>query len=614
MNLNRPVKQPKLDFIIRIAGEGGDGVVSCGELLAQMAARTEFHVFTFITYPAEMRGGYSMIQIRLRDITIYSMGGLVDCLVVFNQQAFDNSIEVLKPGGILLYDPDVVDIGQPDHEYMLEPIPLTMMAKDTTGSSLTKNMIALGALSHLFGSDMKMLETLMTERYGSKGEAAVQKNRLALDAGYRAAAHINLDTSFRLADLKPAGENYMLISGNQAVALGAIAAGCRFTAGYPITPATSIFETLTKLLPLVGGHAVQMEDEIAAISAIIGASFAGEKVITPTSGPGLQLMTEQLSLASMIEVPIVVVDVQRAGPSTGLPTKTEQSDLKYAVYGAAGDSPRITIAPTGVEDAFYQTIRAFNLAERYQVPVLVLLDQSIGYRKATVKMPDFDKLSLVDKNEPRKSVGIPKSNLIPIINRMTPTETELEDYKRYLDTSDGTSPMSRPGTAGGQYLATGLEHDERGIADQTPKNHLKMSKKRLRKLEFISKQFEKNPIEFYGPPDAVIGIIGWGSTEGAIREARYLAAEEGIELRHLHPHTISPLPSRQISLFLLRLKFLLIVEENLTGQFSHYIKARFGVKPIGIRKCEGMPITSEDILKVIIKVAGIDDEDDSTNL
>lgn len=614
MKKERPVKDSKLDFIIRIAGEGGDGVISCGELLAQMAARTEFHVFTFITYPAEMRGGYSMIQIRLRDITIYSMGSMVDCLVVFNQQAFDNSIEILKPGGILLYDPAGVDIGKLDHEYVFEPIPLSITAKEATGGILGRNMVALGALSHIFGADRELLNCLVRERYGKKGDDVIEKNRRALDAGYLAAANINLDPMFRLADLKPAGENYMLLSGNQAVALGAIAAGCRFTAGYPITPSTSIFETLIKLLPLVGGRAVQMEDEIAAISAIIGASFAGEKVIVPTSGPGLQLMTEQLSLASMIEVPIVLVDVQRAGPSTGLPTKTEQSDLKYAVYGAAGDSPRITLAPTSVEDTFYQTIRAFNLAERYQVPVLVLIDQSIGYRKATVKMPDFDKLSLVDRKEPRKSIKIPKSDLITIINRMEPEPKELEDYHRYLDTHDGTSSISRPGTPGGQYLATGLEHDERGIADQSPKNHLRMSKKRFRKLEFIARQFEKNPIEFYGPPDSNIGIIGWGSTEGAIREARYLAEQDGVETRHLHPHTISPLPSRQISLFLLRLKYLLIVEENLTGQFAHYIKAKFNVRPIGIRKCEGMPITPEEILRVILKVARIDDEDNSASL
>ena len=614
MKKNRPVKTSKLDFIIRIAGEGGDGVVSCGELFAKMASRTEFHVFTFITYPAEMRGGYSMIQIRLRDITVYSMGSSLDCLIVFNQKAFDNSRADLKPGGILIYDPAAVDIGRHDSDWDLQPIPLTMIAKDVTGVELGKNMVALGALSHIFGADRELLETLVKERYLSKGEAVIEKNHNALAAGYLAASNINLGAKFRLADLQPSGERYMLLSGNQAVALGAIAAGCRFTAGYPITPSTSIFETLTKLLPLVGGKAVQMEDEIAAISAIIGASFAGEKVIVPTSGPGLQLMTEQLSLASMIEVPIVVIDVQRAGPSTGLPTKTEQSDLKYAVYGAAGDSPRITLAPTSVEDAFYQTIRAFNLAERYQIPVLVLIDQSIGYRKATVKMPDLDTLTHIDGRELKKNVTIPNSNSIALVNRMQPSREELEDYCRYLDAETGTSPISRPGTPGGQYLATGLEHDERGIVNQSPANHLKMSRKRFRKLEYISKQFEKNPIEFYGNPDAVIGIIGWGSTEGAIREARYLAEDRGIAVRHLHPHTISPLPGRQISLFLLRLKYLLIVEENLTGQFAHYIKARFGVKSIGIRKCEGMPITSDEILRVIVKVAEIENEDDTTSL
>lgn len=607
-------KESTLDFTIRIAGEGGDGVVSCGELFAQMAARTEFHVFTFITYPAEMRGGYSMIQIRLRDITVYSMGSMVDCLVVFSQTALDNSIDLLKPEGILIYDPACVNVESHEHNFTLEPIPLTMIAKEATGGNLGKNIVALGALSRIYGADQELLSRLVEERYRAKGEKALEKNKRALEAGYRSAGSFQLDPVFKLTDMLPAGENYMLLSGNQAVALGAIAAGCRFTAGYPITPSTSIFETLTRLLPLVGGRAIQMEDEIAAISAIIGASYAGEKVITPTSGPGLQLMTEQLSLASMIEVPLVIVDVQRAGPSTGLPTKTEQSDLKYAVYGAAGDSPRITLAPTSVEDAFYQTIRAFNLAERYQVPVLMLLDQSIGYRKATVKMPNFDKFYSVGKEEPRKSISIPKSDLISIINRMEPTQEELKDYKRYQDTHDGTAAIARPGTPGGQYLATGLEHDEYGRADQSPKTHLAMSKKRFRKLEFISKEFEKNPIEFYGKPDATIGIIGWGSTEGAIREARYLAEKNDICVRHLHPHTIYPLPSRQISLFLLRLKYLLVVEENLTGQFAHYLKAKFGIRPIGIRKCEGMPITPEEIYRVIVKVARIQDEDNPTNL
>jgi 2-oxoglutarate ferredoxin oxidoreductase subunit alpha len=607
-------KQAEFDYIIRIAGEGGDGVISCGELIAQAAARTEFHVFTFITYPAEMRGGYSMIQIRISDLTIHSMGSAVDCLVVFNQEALDNSNGILKPGGVLLYEPEMVDVSAYGEGYTLVPIDFSGISKEAAAGKVGKNVVALGTLGHHLGVDTRMLEKLLRERYGAKGEKAIEGNRKRLGAGYEAAETAGLERRFNLAELKPAGEEYMFISGNQAVALGAIAAGCRFTAGYPITPATSIFETLTRLMPLVGGRAVQMEDEIAAISAIIGASFAGKKVITPTSGPGLQLMTEQLSLASMIEVPVVIVDVQRAGPSTGLPTKTEQSDLKFAVYGTTGDSPRIILAPTTVEDTFYQTIRAFNLAEKYQVPVLMLLDQSIGYRKATVKMPDFNHFYQLSDDESRKNIEIPNADLIRVRNRLGPTEEQFRDYKRYEDTEDGISPFVSPGTPGGQHLATGLEHDEYGRTDQSPKNHLKMSKKRLRKLNVIGKAFEKNPVEFHGDAHAKIGIIGWGSTEGAIREACALAEEEGIQVRHLHPHTISPLPERQISIFLARLKHLIIVEENLTGQFAHFIKAKFGVDPIMIHKCEGVPITPEEIYHGIKKVGSIADEEHITEV
>ncbi len=607
-------KKADFDYIIRVAGEGGDGVISCGELIAQAAARTEFHVFTFITYPAEMRGGYSMIQIRISDLTIHSMGSAVDCLVVFNQEALENSNNILKKGGILLYEPETVNVEGFEDEYALVPISFSSLSKEAAAGKVGKNVVALGALGHHLGVDEAMLYKLLYERYGSKGEKALEGNKKRLAAGYEAAEQSGLERRFTLADLQPAGEEYMFISGNQAVALGAIAAGCRFTAGYPITPATSIFETLTKLLPLVGGRAVQMEDEIAAISAIIGASFAGQKVITPTSGPGLQLMTEQLSLASMIEVPVVIVDVQRAGPSTGLPTKTEQSDLKFAVYGTTGDSPRIILAPTTVEDTFYQTIRAFNLAEKYQVPVLMLLDQSIGYRKATVKMPDFNHFYHLTGNEARKNIEIPKAELIRVRDRLGPTEEQFQDYKRYEDTEDGISPFVSPGTPGGEHLETGLEHDEYGRTDQSPKNHLKMSKKRLRKLNVISKAFEKNPVEFHGHASAKIGIIGWGSTEGAIREACALAEEEGIYVRHLHPHTISPLPERQISIFLAQLKHLIIVEENLTGQFAHFIKAKFGVDPIMIHKCEGVPITPEEIFHGIKKVGSIADEEHLTEV
>lgn len=597
----------EIDFAIRIGGEGGEGVISAGELFAQVAARTAYHVFTYITYPAEIKGGFSMIQIRIRDGKIYSMGSLVDYLIAFNQQAYDQTIKDLKPGGTLIYDPDEVQIKN-DLKATCYPIPLTKLVTEATGSKLGKNVVALGTLGHLFGVEFDVLEQLIKDRYGAKGGDVIKNNLAALKAGYLAGEENKWEHKFKLEADPDAKEHYMLISGNEAVALGAIAAGCRFVAGYPITPATPIFETLTDLMPKVGGRAIQLEDEIASLSACIGASYAGDKAITPTSGPGLQLMGEQLNLASMLELPLVIVDVQRGGPSTGLPTKTEQSDLKFAIYGTAGEAPRVIIAPSNVEDCFYQTIRAFNIAERMQMPVIVLTDQSIGYRKATVRIPDLTKIIQVDSSKPDAEISIPSPEKIEIATRILADPEKLNGYKRYLDTVDGVSPLTTPGLEGGQYLSGGLEHDETGKASSFPENHLKMMRKRFKKLETLSNILEKNPPEHEGPDEAKIGVIGWGSTEGAIREARLLAEKRGILFRHLHPKVLSPLPERQVRNFLSGLKQVIIVEENFTGQFAHFIKAKFGIKPIEIHKSEGVPITPEEIFNGVEKVARIVDE------
>ncbi len=336
-----------VDFVVRIGGEGGEGVISCGELFAQAAARTEYHVFTYITYPAEVRGGFSMIQIRIRDWTIYSMGGNVDYLVVFNQEAYDRTIQDLRVGGTVIYDPDNVQVRDVPGAHFFA-VPLDRILAESVGSKQGKNVVALGVLARLFDMEPHVLEGLLSDRFGAKGEAVVEANMKAFRAGYDTAGASGPKSSLRLRTGSDQKVRYMMLSGNEAIALAAIAAGCRFVAGYPITPATPIFETLTRLMPKVGGTAIQMEDEIASISACIGASFGGAKAMTPTSGPGLQLMGEQLNLASMIELPLVIVNVQRGGPSTGLPTKTEQSDLKFAIYGTSGESPRAIIAPSGV--------------------------------------------------------------------------------------------------------------------------------------------------------------------------------------------------------------------------------------------------------------------------
>ena len=597
----------EIDFVVRIGGEAGEGIISCGELFAQAAARTEFHVFTYISYPAEIRGGFSMVQVRIRDWTIYSMGNEIDYLVCFNQEAYDRAAPSLRKGGQLIYDPDTVQV-QAGSEASFHPIPLTRIAREKTGGVLAKNVVALGALGQLFDIRQETLKTLVRERFSKKSGDIIEKNIRALEAGYEAGVRNLWERRFRLGAELEATARYMMLSGNEAIALGAIAAGCRFVAGYPITPATSIFETLCKLMPRVGGRALQMEDEIASISAIVGASFGGEKVITATSGPGLQLMGEQLNLAAMLELPIVIVDVQRGGPSTGLPTKTEQSDLKFAVYGTTGDSPRIILAPATVEDCFYQTMRAFNLSERFQVPVIILSDQSIGFRKATVRLPNFDEIREVEWPNIMDSPVIPSAGKIELASRIEPTPEELKNYLRFRNTADGISPISRPGTPGGQYLATGLEHTENGHPDYSPEVHSRMTAKRFRKLDVLSRVFEQNPPEYYGSRDAKIGVIGWGSTEGAIREARYMAEKEGVLVRHLHPKVISPLPDRQIRYFLAELNHVIIVEENYTGQFAHFVSGKFGIRPIELHKCQGLPLTSREVFTSIMNVARITDE------
>lgn len=609
--MNNLKENSGVDFALRIAGEGGEGVISSGELFAQAAARTAYHVFTYITYPAEIRGGFSMIQIRIRPGRIHSIGSSVDYLVVFNQQAYDRTINDLNEGGMLIYDPDEVKITG-NHNFEFYPIPLNKIVTDLSGSKLGKNIVSLGALGNLFNIEFTVLEKLINDRYGAKGTQVIENNLKALKAGYEAGEANKWERKFKLIADPQSKEHYMFISGNEAVALGAIAAGCRFVAGYPITPATPIFETLTNLMPKVGGRAIQLEDEIASLSACIGASFAGEKAITPTSGPGLQLMGEQLNLASMLELPLVIVDVQRGGPSTGLPTKTEQSDLKFAIYGTAGEAPRVILAPTSVEDCFYQTIRAFNIAERFQMPVLLLTDQSIGYRKATVRVPDLSKIVELDSSFPTADISIPSPEKIEIANRIE--AQNMEGYKRYLDTFDGVSPITKPGMEGGQYLGGGLEHDESGKASYLPHIHSKMMNKRFKKLEALSIALEKNPPDYEGPEEAKIGVIGWGSTEGAIHEARLLAEERGILFKHLQPKVLSPLPERQVRNFLSGLKQVIMVEENYTGQFAHFIKAKFGIKPIEIHKCEGVPFTPEEIFNGIEKVERIINEESIARL
>jgi 2-oxoglutarate ferredoxin oxidoreductase subunit alpha len=570
------------DCVFRVGGEGGEGVISTGELLTLTLARTGFEIYTFRTYPAEIKGGHANYQVRASDALLLSQGAAVDVCVAFNEEAYQKHAQDVRAGGALVYDADSFTPSPSKDSVIHYGIPMTSLATEKVGVKLTKNIVALGVLSRLFDISFEVFEELLKERFARKGEAVVQKNLLALRAGADYAAQQPKRDRIRLGRGSRKAKE-LVLSGNESLALGAIAAGCRIYAGYPITPATDIMEFLAKELPKIGGYVVQTEDEISAVGVVLGASFAGKKAMTATSGPGYSLMTEMIGLAVAAEIPAVIVDVQRVGPSTGMPTKTEQGDLYLAVYGGHGNCPRIVMALTSVEDCFYGMMRAFNLAEQFQMPVIVLSDQYLGHRKATVPVPD--------------------PSTVPVLERRTPTPEELREYKRYRFTPDHISPMAVPGMEGGGYVAEGLEHTEIGYpAASDHENHLRLTKKRYGKFHAVE-SIANDLVRLYGDPHPEIGVIGWGSTEGVIREAVQMAKDKGYSVGALHTKILYPQPLAKLTEFINGTKAVIIPEVNFTGQFATLLRKRFAYDFIQLNKCVGLPFTPKEIFDKIEEVA-----------
>jgi len=566
------------DILVRIGGEGGEGVISCGELLTQALARSSYEVFTFRTYPAEIKGGPAMFQVRSSDEAVLSQGKSADILVTFNEEAFQLHGHSIHTDGLLVYDPAHY---KPEGSFEAYGVPLEEITLNVIKSKMGKNVVCLGVVAGILGMDIAMLEQLVRDRFGKKGDIVVAKNHEALRAGYDYVAKHPFKKKLPKFEVRPSTYKRIVMSGNESLSVGAISAGCRYFGGYPITPASDILEFMERDLPKFGGAVVQTEDEIAAIASVVGASYAGKKAMTATSGPGLSLMVEIMGLATMSEIPCVIVDAQRSGPSTGMPTKMEQGDLNLAVYGAHGDAPRIVLAPGDVEECLYYIIHAFNLAEKYQTPVLFMTDQSLAHRTQTFAWPDFQK--------------------VPIVNRLLPTEAELKEYKRFQPSANGVSPMAIPGMEGGCYAATGLEHTERGAPNFTPKMHTLMSIKRAKKIEEASK--EPGFTARFGPKKAKIGIIGWGSTQGAIREGAEMATQQGYSVAQLQLKMVYPLPEADIREFLNSVEEVVVAELNFGGQLNQILRSKFLIPTHSLTKCEGLPFYAEEIAAKIKAVS-----------
>ena len=444
------------EAVIRIAGNSQDGIQAIGGFLARLAGRSEQEVMTFMTIPATISGGASIFQVRMGSGEVLSSGDDADILLAFYQHSYEDHIGSLKKGGIVLYDSDHVEPKQElqgDYHHVGVPISgLTVEAIGGTAKDKGKNIYALGLIAKMFDLNIPKLEKLLGERFTGKDPSILNNALAAFHAGYSHSLGNILET-FKFVDAQKKDGHQVVMNGNEALGYGLIAAGVRFGAGYPITPWSDIMELLRRELPKYGGTFIQTEDEIAAVSMAIGASYAGRVAVTGSSGPGISLKTEALGWAIMAEMPLVVVDVQRGGPSTGMPTNIEQSDLNIAINGGHGDAPRVVIAPANVEDCFYMAIEAVNIARKYSVPVILLTDQGIATRIEAFLEPDLEK----------------------VCQDISPDFADVADHKPYdLSAKDGITTHVPPGTKilSGKYpIATGLEHDELGHPTGSPKVH-----------------------------------------------------------------------------------------------------------------------------------------------
>jgi 2-oxoglutarate ferredoxin oxidoreductase subunit alpha len=592
---------PINDMVIRMAGESGEGIVTTGEIFARIAATAGLEIYTFRTYPAEILGGPVMFQLRIKNRPVLSHGDVVDVLVAFNQAGWEEHKRELRPGGVLVYDADQCQPPE-DFQGLSHPLPLTRLVSEI-GFPRGRNIIVIGALVRLFNLPYERAEQTVRRHLGGK-EALLLNNLKALDTGYRyVTEHLGTKDPLILQARQGAGagaDERLVMSGNQAIALGALAAGCRFYSGYPITPATDIMEFLAKEMPKVGGAVVQAEDEMAALAMVLGASFAGQRAMTATSGPGLCLMVELLGHASMAEIPAVIVDVQRAGPSTGMPTKTSQGDLALALHGSHDEAPRIVMAPTSVEDCFYQMVNAFNLAELYQLPVIFLSDQSLSHRVQTIPPLRLDRITIRERlrahPDPQSTGGFARPGLCQ-------RARETRPYQRYEITESGVSPMSLPGDPGGYYIAEGLEHDPTGAPDYAPATHIAMMEKRFRKLKAVEVEMRNwGVMDRFGDSNARVGVIGWGSTAGAVQEAVERARAQEMKVAGLYPKVLQPLPRREIQEFLAGLAAVIVPEANYTGQLADHLATVFEIKPVRLNKYDGLPFTAAEVYDKILQV------------
>ncbi|MEY2481927.1 MAG: 2-oxoglutarate/2-oxoacid ferredoxin oxidoreductase subunit alpha [Verrucomicrobiota bacterium] len=577
------------DAVIRLAGNSQDGIQSAGAFLARLAGRSAQDVMTYMTIPATISGGPSIFQVRMGTGEVLSAGDEADFLVAFYQHSYQDHIGFLKDGGVLLYDSDNVEPDLDDKRFVYVGVPITGLTVEALGGTAKdkgKNIFILGLIAKIFHLDVEKLTTLIKEKFAGKDESIVNTAIMAFTAGYAYPVGNVLTKQYKFEPHVPKeGDRAQItMDGNQALAYGLIAAGVRYGSGYPITPWSSVMEILRSELPKYGGMFVQAEDELGAVSMTLGFSFSGHLAVTGSAGPGISLKTEAIGWASMAEIPIIIINVQRGGPSTGLPTNVEQSDLFQAIYGGHGDSPRVVLAAATVEDCFYIAIEAARIARKYSTPVFILSDTSLATRIEAFDEPHLKDLMLD-----------PKPDLSP----------RAAGFKPYaVDQITQHVPPGAPMLDGKYPLVTGLEHDEMGHPTGSPKMHMAMTAKRRNKLRKLA---EEIPVpEIYGDAEGEVLLVGWGSTYGPIHDAVKLAREHGEKVGALHLRHVHPFPNGLEKVFA-RFKRIVVVEMNDQGlygfgQLATILRARFCEPRIeSATKTDGLTFRVKEILERVFQ-------------
>ena len=571
----------KFDFALAIGGEAGQGIATPGDVLARIFVRRGLHLNTYNAYQSIIRGGHIFLTIRVSDQPIYSHGDKLDLLLCLNQETMDRHQGLMGPGSRVIFNSDSISPGTSSDATELCPIPVSQLTKSR--NRLMQNTVAVGGVMALLGLDFQILEESLSLRFQRQGQAVVDENVGVARAGYDFAI-----ANFQVyPDPVPTGEKPLAVwSGNDAIAMGGAAAGVKFYSAYPMSPATGILHWMAQNARNLGIMVRQAEDEISVANMVIGAAHVGCRAMCATSGGGFALMSEAVGSAGMMEIPAVFINVQRAGPSTGVPTKTEQGDLWQILGASQGDFERLIVAPRDALDAFNTIPELFNLADKIQCPGIMISDLLIS--------------------EGRFSVDPDQINLHPTIDRgeLITQPSSTDGYHRYQDTESGISPRALPGLEGYVHIVATDEHDEDStlISDEFTNPHKRrmMVEKRARKLQNIIYDIEPPALE--GPEDAEVTLIGWGSTSGVILEAIQQLKLQGITANHLSIKWIVPLHADAVMEILSDCQRTIIVENNYSGQFARYLRSETGFAADGhIRKYDGEPFAPHHIVDGVLE-------------